>query len=228
LVANRTQVVFGEGSLEADLMIVGEAPGRVEDELGRPFAGAASELLDRLLAGVGLTRADVFLTTCLMCRPPGNREPLPQEVANCQGWLHAKLERVRPRVVCTLGNFATKAVRGEPAPVTRLHGRPEVRVIGAQAVRLLPLYHPAAALYTRSLLDALEADFAQIPALLALDRPDAPAPAPPPPAPEPGESEGQLGLFWDHQGARLRRPSTTFASPPRSGRLRHPFAGPRR
>ncbi len=195
LAATRTQVVVGSGDPGADLMFVGEAPGRVEDEQGRPFAGPVGDLLDELLAGIGRSRADVYLTTCLKCRPPGNRDPLPAELANCQGWLLAQLDLVRPRLVCALGNFATRHLRGDPTNVTRIHGQAEVRVIGPRAVRLLPLLHPAAALYTREQLDLLRADFARIPALLALPDPEQPAPAPPPPPPEPDAPAGQLGLF---------------------------------
>jgi uracil-DNA glycosylase family 4 len=141
------------------------------------------------------------------CRPPGNRDPLPQEIDNCQDYLFRQLELIEPRVVCTLGNFATKLLRADPATgITRLHGRVEVRVIGPRAVRLFPIYHPAAALYTRSLLDTLRADFARLPDLLALDPPPQPEPPEPEPiveAPElveeieeaPEPSESQLGLF---------------------------------
>ena len=199
LVATRTQVVFGAGDADADLMLVGEAPGRLDDERGLPFSGAAGELLDELLAGIARSRADVYVTTCLKCRPPGNREALPQELSNCRGWLDAQLDLVRPKVVATLGNFTTKALRADPAAVTAIHGRAEVRVLGPRAVRLLPLFHPSAALYTRSVLDALREDFARIPALLELPRPEQPEPAaapPPPPAPEePDAPDGQLGLF---------------------------------
>ena len=139
------------------------------------------------------------------CRPPGNRDPLPQEIDNCQDYLFRQLELIEPKVVCTLGNFATKLLRADPSTgITRLHGHDEVRVIGPRAVRLFPIYHPAAALYTRSLLDTLREDFARLPALLALD----PPPQPEPPEPEPileepelveeieeAPSESQLGLF---------------------------------
>jgi uracil-DNA glycosylase len=141
------------------------------------------------------------------CRPPGNRDPLPQEIDNCQDYLFRQLELIAPKVVCTLGNFSTKLLRADPSTgITRLHGREEVRVIGPRAVRLFPIYHPAAALYTRSLLDTLRADFARLPDLLALDPPPQPEPPEPEPiveepelveeieqAPEPSES--QLGLF---------------------------------
>jgi DNA polymerase len=204
LAETRTRVVFGSGNADADLMFVGEAPGRNEDEQGVPFVGAAGKLLEQLLGEVGLSRDDVFIANCLKCRPPGNRDPLPQEISNCQGWLYRQLELIQPKVVCTLGNFATKLLREDMTGITRLHGQPEVRVIGPLAVRLMPLYHPAAALYTRSLLETLQQDFARIPGLLALPAPDQPvAPEPIVPEPEiveaieaaPDEPDDQLGLF---------------------------------
>jgi len=177
LAATRRTVVFGAGNADADLLFVGEAPGANEDRSGLPFVGQAGTLLDRLLAEIGLARSDVFVANVLKCRPPGNRDPLPAEIANCQDYLLRQLELVRPRLVCTLGNFATKLLRGEPVGITRLHGREEVRVIGDRAVRLYPLFHPAAALYTPANVEVLRADFARIPALLALDPPPPPEPA---------------------------------------------------
>jgi uracil-DNA glycosylase family 4 len=186
LASTRTQVVFGSGNADADLMFVGEAPGAREDEQGIPFVGAAGKLLGELLAEVGLTRADVFIANVLKCRPPGNRDPLPAEIENCSDYLMRQVELIEPRVICTLGNFATKLLRGEPTGISRLHGQPEIRVIGLRAVRLYPLFHPAAALYTRSLLDTLRADFARLPELLELAPPEQPVRAEPEPVvPEP-------------------------------------------
>jgi DNA polymerase len=214
LASTRTQVVFGAGNADADLMFIGEAPGAREDEQGIPFVGAAGKLLDELLAEVGLARADVFIANTLKCRPPGNRDPLPVEIETCSDYLMRQVELIEPRVICTLGNFSTKLLRGEPTGITRLHGQAEIRVIGTRAVRLYPLFHPAAALYTRSLLETLRADFARLPKLLALAPPQQPksiaapevivpqpeperaAPQPEPEAaPEPGHDDGQLGLF---------------------------------
>src|SRR3712207_648869 len=175
LAGTRRSVVFGAGNADADLMFVGEAPGANEDRQGLPFVGQAGSLLDQLLAEVGLARPDVFVTNVLRCRPPGNRDPHPAEVENCQAWLFRTLELVEPKVVCTLGNFATKLLRNDPTGITRLHGRDEITVVGPRTVRLLPLFHPAAALYTRSMLDTLREDFARIPALLALEPPGQPA-----------------------------------------------------
>jgi uracil-DNA glycosylase family 4 len=140
------------------------------------------------------------------CRPPGNRDPLPQEIDACQDYLFRQLELIEPRVVCTLGNFSTKLLRGDPATgITRLHGREEIRRIGPRRVRLYPIYHPAAALYTPKMLDTLRDDFRRIPGLLALDPPEQPVEEPEPVVPEPeivaeAESErepaaAQLGLF---------------------------------
>jgi uracil-DNA glycosylase family 4 len=181
LAAGRTTVVFGSGNADADLMFVGEAPGANEDKQGIPFVGQAGRLLDTLLGEIGLTRSDVFVTNVLRCRPPGNRDPLPQEIENCQEYLWRSLELIAPRVVCTLGNFATKLLRSDPATgITRLHGREEIRTLGPRTVRLYPLYHPAAALYTPSMLEILRTDFQRIPELMALE---------PPPQPEPEELE---------------------------------------
>jgi uracil-DNA glycosylase family 4 len=201
----RHTVVFGAGNADADLMFIGEAPGANEDMLGLPFVGQAGKLLDKLLSEVGLRREDVFIQNVLCCRPPGNRDPLPTEIENCQEWLLAKVELVEPRVICTLGNFATKLLRGEPTGITRLHGQAEIRQIGERSVRLYPLFHPAAALYTPSNVEVLRADFARIPELLALPLPEQPGRPEPEPEPEPvvlevaAEPEpvaaGQLGLF---------------------------------
>jgi uracil-DNA glycosylase family 4 len=172
LASTRRTVVFGSGNADADLMFVGEAPGAREDETGLPFVGQAGKLLDKLLAEIGLARGDVFIANTIKCRPPHNRDPLPQEIDACQDYLFRQLELIRPLVVCTLGNFATKLLRAEPGTgITRLHGREETRRIGPRVVRLYPLYHPAAALYTPSMLETLRADFARIPELLALPEP---------------------------------------------------------
>src|SRR3954447_5134229 len=205
LAATRTQVVFGAGHADADLMFVGEAPGANEDRKGLPFVGQAGKLLDQLLGEIGLERSEVFVANTLKCRPPGNRDPHPVEIENCQGYLMRELELIEPRVVCTLGNFATKLLRGDNAGITRVHGREEVRVLGTRAVRLYPLYHPAAALYTPRMLEVLREDFARIPGLLALDPPEQPAPEEPVVVPVeaevravPGLEEplvDQLGLF---------------------------------
>ena len=205
LAASRTTVVFGSGNADADLMFVGEAPGRHEDLQGVPFVGQAGRLLDQLLGEIGLTRADVFVCNTLKCRPPGNRDPHPAEIDACQNYLFRQVELIEPRVICTLGNFATKLLRGDPTGITRLRGREEVRIVGPRAVRLYPIFHPAAALYTPANVDVLRRDFHRLPELLALEPP--PQPEPPQPVvpepelarePEPAGPEPatlQLGLF---------------------------------
>jgi uracil-DNA glycosylase len=196
LATGRTQVVFGSGSPDADLMFVGEAPGFHEDQQGVPFVGQAGKLLDKLLGGIGLTRADVFVANVLKCRPPGNRDPQPEEIASCEPHLFRQIELIQPTLVATLGNFATKLLSGKPAGITRVHGYEQEVTLGARTVLLYPLYHPAAALYTPSMLKVLEEDFARIPALL--DRTvDEPAAADKIPAAElRSEPESvQLGLF---------------------------------
>ncbi len=175
LAATRKTVVFGAGNADAELMFVGEAPGASEDEQGLPFVGRAGRLLDQLLEEIGLLRKEVFICNTLKCRPPGNRDPLPSEISNCQDYLLRQVELVRPTVICTLGNFSTKLLRGDPTGITRLHGREEVVLIGRYAARLYPIYHPAAALYTPRMLETLREDFARLPELLALGPPEQPS-----------------------------------------------------
>lgn len=171
LAATRTQVVFGAGNADASVMLVGEAPGADEDREGIPFVGRAGRLLTELLAQIGLAREDVFIANVLKCRPPENRNPTASEIENCSDWLYRQLELVQPVVVVTLGNFATKLLREDQASITRIRGQAEVRVIGPRTVRLLPLLHPAAALYTPSNRELLERDFALVPGLVALGAP---------------------------------------------------------
>jgi DNA polymerase len=206
LAATRKTVVFGAGNADADLMFVGEAPGASEDEQGLPFVGRAGKLLDQLLGEIGLERKDVFVANVLKCRPPGNRDPLPIEIENCQDYLLRQVELIQPAVICTLGNFSTKLLRGDSTGISRLHGQPEVREIGSRAVHLYPIYHPAAALYTPRMLDTLREDFGRLPELLALGPPEQPEPVeiPEPQAPaqvtrvqaaQEEPTADQLGLF---------------------------------
>ena len=190
----RTQVVFGNGSPDADLMFVGEAPGFHEDKQGVPFVGQAGKLLDKLLAGIGLERSHVFVCNVLKCRPPGNRDPVPEEKEACEPYLFRQVELIRPKVIATLGNHATKQLSGKETGITRIHGQEQPIKVGSMGVLLYPLYHPAAALYTPAMLKVLEADFARLPELLG--RPSA-APEPAAPLLEAVASEPavQLGLF---------------------------------
>ncbi|HWF55523.1 MAG TPA: uracil-DNA glycosylase [Solirubrobacteraceae bacterium] len=188
----RTTVVFGSGNADAELMLVGEAPGANEDRQGLPFVGQAGKLLEKLLNELGLERTDVFICNTLKCRPPDNRDPLPREIESCEPYLRQQVELIEPTMICTLGNFATKLLRGDTTGISRLHGREEVLTIGMRAVRLYPLFHPAAALYTPSTLEMLRADFQRIPELLALGPPPQPEhvgpAAEPEPEPEPAEN----------------------------------------
>jgi DNA polymerase len=192
LAGTRTQVVFGSGDPNADLMFVGEAPGFHEDKQGVPFVGAAGKLLEQLLAGIGLTRQQVYIANVLKCRPPGNRDPVPDEIEACESHLWRQIELIQPRVVATLGNFATKLLSGRPTGITRVHGQEQETTLGGRRVLLYPIYHPAAALYTPRMLEVLTSDFARLPELLGREV------APPEPlyvAPVAAEPAVQLGLF---------------------------------
>jgi DNA polymerase len=175
-------------------MFVGEAPGFHEDKQGIPFVGQAGKLLEKLLAGIGLERRDVYIANVLKCRPPGNRDPQPDEIESCEAHLFRQIELIQPTVIATLGNFATKLLSGRQLGITRVHGQEQEAVLGGRRVLLYPLYHPAAALYTPAMLKVLEADFARLPELIGreLVPPSPPEPiltAVPPPEPQ------QLGLF---------------------------------
>jgi len=188
LAETRTTVVFGTGNADADLMFVGEAPGFHEDQQGKPFVGQAGKLLDKLLEEIGLSRDQVFIANVLKCRPPGNRDPQPEEIDACKGHLWRQVELIEPKVVCTLGNFATKLLSGSPQGITKVRGVPQQHELGGRQVFLYPIFHPAAALYTPAMLETLRADFAGIPPLLA-------PPEPAEPGREADEAELQLGLF---------------------------------
>ena len=193
LAEGRTQVVFGVGDSDADLMFVGEAPGFHEDQQGKPFVGQAGKLLERLLAGIGLERDQVYIANVLKCRPPGNRDPQPDEIEACEAHLFRQIALIEPKVVATLGNFATNLLSGKPTGITRVHGVEQETTLGGRRVLLYPLYHPAAALYTPAMLKVLEADFARLPELLGrLIAPPEPVPTLAALAPEPAV---QLGLF---------------------------------
>jgi uracil-DNA glycosylase len=188
----RTQVVFGVGNPHADLMFVGEAPGFHEDKQGLPFVGQAGKLLDKLLEGIGLDRSQVYIANVLKCRPPGNRDPQPDEIESCEPHLFRQIELIQPRVVATLGNFATKLLSGKQTGITRVHGVEQETTVGGNCVLLYPLYHPAAALYTPRMLEVLKEDFARIPELMGRT---AEEPEPEPVATLAPEPAVQLGLF---------------------------------
>jgi uracil-DNA glycosylase len=197
LAEKRTRVVFGAGNADAELMFVGEAPGAEEDRQGLPFVGRAGALLNELLAGIGLRREDVFITNTVKSRPPGNRDPRPDELLACRPYLDRQLELIEPKIVATLGNFATKLLTGNPAGITRVRGVPQVHELGGRTVFVFPLLHPAAALRTPQMKEMLVADFNRLRDLL-----DEPPPGIPD-EPEPAElelaaappSDYQLDLF---------------------------------
>jgi uracil-DNA glycosylase len=183
----RAKTVFGAGNADADLMFVGEAPGAEEDRQGLPFVGRAGQLLNEMLVEIGLSREDVFICNVLKSRPPNNRDPLPGEIAACEPWLFEQVRLIEPRVVCTLGNFATKLLTGNPTGITRVRGVPQTHELGGRTVFMLPLFHPAAALRTPAVKEQLRADFATIPALL-----EQAIPAPMPSAAEVDEAENRV------------------------------------
>ena len=195
LAQTRTQVVFGVGNPHADLMFVGEAPGFHEDKQGLPFVGQAGKLLDGLLAGIGLSRSDVYIANTLKCRPPGNRDPAPDEIESCEPHLFRQIELIQPKVVATLGNFATKLLSGKQTGITRVHGVEQETTVGGNHVLLYPLYHPAAALYTPAMLEVLKEDFARIPELMGR--------AVAPTEPEPGRASGMSTGIRAGRSARL-------------------------
>jgi len=160
---SRTTVVFGDGDPHADLMFVGEGPGFHEDQQGLPFVGASGRLLEELLGEIGLTRAEVYIGNVVKCRPPGNRDPKPDEIEACKGYLRRQMEFIQPRVVVTLGNFASKLLLRTDTGITRLRGH----AYQWWGRLLVPTYHPAAALRGGSAVhDQLRADFALVAGLL--------------------------------------------------------------
>lgn len=183
LAAGRTQVVFGVGSPSADVMFIGEGPGYHEDKQGEPFVGAAGQLLTRLLGEIGLRREDVYIANVVKCRPPGNRDPLPDEIDSCRPYLVGQLELVRPRVVVTLGNFATRMILERQVSISRVRGQ-RFELDGRTVV---PTFHPAAILRgggeASAQMAAIRSDFAAVRAILTE------------PPPVPAAVEEQLGLF---------------------------------
>lgn len=181
LSAGRTQVVFGNGSPDADLMFIGEGPGFHEDKQGVPFVGAAGQLLDRLLGEIGLSRPEVYVCNVVKCRPPGNRDPLPDEIESCKPYLVQQISLVDPRVIVTLGNFASRFILGRPVAISRVRGQKQL----VEGRLVIPTFHPAAVLHgggdASAPMRALREDFATIRAAL-----DEAAPAVP---------QEQLGLF---------------------------------
>jgi len=177
----RTQVVFGVGNPGADLMFVGEGPGYHEDKQGEPFVGAAGQLLTRMLGDIGLAREDVYIANVVKCRPPGNRDPLPDEIEACKPWLDGQIRNIDPRVIVTLGNFATRFMLDRQVSISRVRGQ-RFDVNGRTVV---PTFHPAAILHgggeSSAQFQALRSDFLAVRAIMD--------------EPRPFEPEEQLGLF---------------------------------
>ena len=198
LAETRTQVVFGVGHPEADLLFIGEAPGVHEDRQGEPFVGAAGQLLTRMLEGIGLTRDQVYIANILKCRPPGNRDPQQDEIDTCTPWLVQQVSLIQPSVIATLGNFATKFVLQTQQGITRMRGS----VYPWHGRKVIPTFHPAAILHgggeKSRQFGELQEDFALIKRTLT-------APPPPPPVsslldlsreePTPEQADDQLELF---------------------------------
>ncbi|MBC7293352.1 MAG: uracil-DNA glycosylase [Thermoleophilia bacterium] len=166
LCRSRTQVVFGVGNPVAELMFVGEGPGFHEDRQGEPFVGQAGKLLTELLAGIGLERGDVYIANVVKCRPPENRDPLPEEIEACKPHLFAQIAVIRPRVICTLGRFATRLLADTELSMTAVHGKAKVVNVAGVELVVFPVYHPAAALYTPANRTVLEEDFRKLRRLL--------------------------------------------------------------
>ena len=173
LFQGRTHAVPGEGPEDAQIMFIGEGPGFHEDRQGRPFVGASGNLLEELLAGIGLTRDQVFIANVVKCRPPGNRDPLPDEIEACRPYLDRQIELIQPKIIVTQGRFSMQ--RYFPGQsITRIHG--QLKYEDGQVI--IPMFHPAAALRNEQWMAALRQDFAKIPTLLVKLGVD----------PEPGES----------------------------------------
>ena len=189
----RTQVVFGTGNPNASIMFVGEGPGFYEDQQGEPFVGAAGKLLNQLLESAGLSRSQVYIANVIKCRPPNNRDPEQDEVDTCKPFLLQQIELIKPKLVCTLGNWATQTILEKKVGITKVKGS----AIRLERFVVFPLLHPAAALHQGNLMDTLREDFKKLKAYL--DRMDAPATpsaqAAAVPSAPPAATQPQLDLF---------------------------------
>ena len=197
LASGRTQVVFGVGNPHASIMFVGEAPGFYEDKQGEPFVGAAGKLLTDLLLSIGLTRSEIYIANVVKCRPPNNRNPQPDEIETCKPFLLQQIQLINPKLVCTLGNFATQTLLEKKVGITKVRGR----VIRLADFIVFPLLHPAAALHQGNLRTPLEEDFQKLKAVLdtmTSEQPQVSSSTIAPPAdtePEPVHAPVQMNLF---------------------------------
>ena len=191
LATTRTRAVPGEGPVDAEIMLIGEAPGYYEDQQGRPFVGAAGQFLETLLASIGLKRTDVFIANVVKCRPPQNRDPLPEEIGACSHWLGEQQEILNPKVIVTLGRYSlARFLPGQP--IGKIHG--QGRKVGD--VWVVPMYHPAAALHQGSLRATIENDFRRIPQYLEIARREEAAKQPEPVAAAPAAPEATQGKLF--------------------------------
>jgi DNA polymerase len=181
---SRKNAVPGEGPAHSEIMFIGEGPGFHENEQGRPFVGAAGRFLEELLAKIGLTREQVFICNVVKCRPPGNREPLPEEIEACAEYLERQIRAVNPKVIVTLGRFSMARYLPS-ARISAVHG--QARTVDGRLV--VPMFHPAAALHQPSLRRSIEEDFARLPEIIRRAQKTAP------PEEEPPEQPHQLNLF---------------------------------
>ena len=163
---NCKNIVIGKGNENADIMFIGEAPGRKEDEQGLPFVGASGKNLNSLLEKVGLDIGDVYIANILKCRPPDNRDPLPEEIRDHTPWLLKQIDKINPKVICSLGNYATKffmadcnviEMKNQPG-ITTVHGKVRIIKLNGRNIKLVPLFHPAAIIYNRKLIIEWEKD----------------------------------------------------------------------
>lgn len=158
----RTHTVPGEGAENAEILFIGEAPGYHEDQLGRPFVGAAGQFLERLLASINLNREQVYIANIIKCRPPGNRDPLPTEITKCRAWLEKQIELISPRMIVTLGRYSM-AMFFPGKTISKIHGTAQKR----DNITYFAMYHPAAALHQQNLRQEIESDMLKIPSVLA-------------------------------------------------------------
>lgn len=184
----RSQVVFGVGNPHASIMFVGEAPGFYEDQKGEPFVGAAGKLLNDLLQSAGLSRSEIYIANVIKCRPPNNRDPEPDEVETCKPFLMEQIGLIKPKLVCTLGNWATQTLMERKVGITKVRGQ----AFYLKDFVLFPLFHPAAALHQGNLMDSLREDFKKLKTYLDKMRAE-PPPASTPAQPDQSSSETKEG-----------------------------------
>lgn len=162
LAQSAARAVPGEGNPDADILFIGEAPGKKEDEQGKPFVGAAGKFLNELIESIGLNRSDVFITNIVKHRPPKNRDPLPEEIELYKPWLEEQINIIKPKIVVTLGRHSMRWILGPGLSISEVHGQPTQ----SNGILVMPMYHPAAALYRGDLRPVLKADFAKIPQII--------------------------------------------------------------